>query len=134
MARAEGLGIPALSVDGNDVGAVDAASADLVARLRAGEGPMFLHARTYRLKGHTTADPDLYRDAADVAAHAARDPIKRARGALAGLGLAQPEIAAVEAEAEAEMEAAFEAAKAAAWPAPESGFTDVQDTGAGQWR
>ncbi|WP_239509994.1 thiamine pyrophosphate-dependent enzyme, partial [Serratia marcescens] len=46
--RARSLGVPATEVDGNDVLAVEAAAADLVAAIRAGGGPRFLHAHTYR--------------------------------------------------------------------------------------
>jgi pyruvate dehydrogenase E1 component alpha subunit len=48
-ARAEALGVPATSVDGNDAAAVDEAAARLVAEIRGGAGPRLLHATTYRL-------------------------------------------------------------------------------------
>src|SRR5260221_9353153 len=60
-ARAEALGIPAVGVDGNDVAAVDPIAGALIAKVRAGGGPAFLHATTYRLKGHTAADAGAYR-------------------------------------------------------------------------
>src|SRR5258705_66606 len=62
-ARAEALGIPAVGVDGNDVAAVDTIAGTLIAKIRAGGGPAFLHATTYRLKGHTAADAGAYRKA-----------------------------------------------------------------------
>ncbi len=65
-ARAESLGIPALEVDGNDVLAVDAIARELIDRLRRGEGPQFLLAHTYRLAGHTAADPAAYRPQSEV--------------------------------------------------------------------
>src|SRR6266566_3196970 len=52
-ARAASLGLPVREVDGNDVAAVDEAVGELTARIRTGGGPQFLHAVTYRLKGHT---------------------------------------------------------------------------------
>lgn len=133
-ARAESLGIPSTSVDGNDVVAVDRTCADLVARVRAGAGPLFLHARTFRLKGHTSADADQYRDAAEVAARTAEDPLLRTRAALIDLGLGDTDIDVIDAAASAEMAGAFAAAKDAPWPAQDLNFADVQDTGFGQWR
>src|SRR5690606_2525036 len=66
VARAERLGIPEMDVDGNDVLAVDAAVAELTAAIRAGSGPRFLRARTYRLTGHTGADAAAYRPKEEV--------------------------------------------------------------------
>ncbi|WP_306404203.1 thiamine pyrophosphate-dependent enzyme, partial [Escherichia coli] len=41
-ARARAIGVPAVEVDGNDVLAVDAAAAELIGAIRAGDGPRFL--------------------------------------------------------------------------------------------
>jgi pyruvate dehydrogenase E1 component alpha subunit len=57
-ARAEAFGIPAEEVDGQDVVAVQEAAARAVARARAGEGPSFLLAATYRYHGHHVGDID----------------------------------------------------------------------------
>lgn len=133
-ARAESLGIPAIAVDGNDVVAIDRVAAALVQQVRAGAGPQFLHARTYRIKGHTAADAGLYRKPEEVAAEAARDPLKRAAAALAALGFATSEIGAMDAAAKAEIDMAYAAAKAAPWPEIALAFADIQDIGAGQWR
>jgi len=51
-ARPEAFGIHTLEVDGQDVGAVYGAALELVARVRAGEGPAFLICNTYRYYGH----------------------------------------------------------------------------------
>ena len=134
-ARARSLGIPATEVDGNDVLAVHDAAGRLVAELRAGAGPRLLHAVTYRIKGHVSVDPAAYRDAAEVQAARATDPIARATArylAQPGADAALP--AALEHAARAEVAAAVAAAEAAPWPEAANAYTDVQDTGAGQWR
>lgn len=131
-ARAESLGVPAVSVDGNDVTAVDDAAAALIAAIRGGGGPRLLHALTYRLSGHTGADPAAYRAAEEVAAAWADDPIARAGRILAEAGLAA-EVAAAQAAAEAEMAAIYAAAKAAPFPPAADAFADVQDVGAPIW-
>jgi pyruvate dehydrogenase E1 component alpha subunit len=124
-ARAEACGVPATVVDGEDVLAVDAVAAELVARIRGGGGPQFLHAKCYRWEGHTGTDPAAYRPAEEVAAARERDCIRR----LAAL-LDPAEVAAIEAEAAAEMAAHRAAALAAPWPDPAAAFRDVQDAGA----
>jgi pyruvate dehydrogenase E1 component alpha subunit len=65
--KAIGYGIPGVRVDGGDVLAVYEATRDAVARARAGEGPTFIEAVTYRAAPHATADdPSLYIDAERV--------------------------------------------------------------------
>jgi pyruvate dehydrogenase E1 component alpha subunit len=54
--KAVGYGIPGVRVDGGDVLAVYEATRDAVARARAGEGPSFIEAVTYRTMPHATAD------------------------------------------------------------------------------
>jgi len=133
--RAESFGIPAVKVDGNDVLAVDEAARQLVAQVRAGSGPRLLHAITYRVKGHVSVDPAAYRDPAELQAALQTDPIARARDAfLAMPGGDAATLEAFEREAAQEVEAAVIAADAAPWPNADAAFTDVQDTGAGQWR
>jgi pyruvate dehydrogenase E1 component alpha subunit len=61
--KAIGYGIPGVRVDGGDVLAVYEATRDAVTRARAGEGPTFIEAVTYRAAPHATADdPSLYID------------------------------------------------------------------------
>jgi pyruvate dehydrogenase E1 component alpha subunit len=61
--KAVGYGIPGVRVDGADVLAVYEATRDAVARARAGEGPTFIEAVTYRTAPHATADdPSAYID------------------------------------------------------------------------
>jgi TPP-dependent pyruvate/acetoin dehydrogenase alpha subunit len=132
-ARARGIGLPAETVDGNDVLAVDAAARELVARIRAGAGPQFLHALTYRVKGHVSVDAAAYRDQGEVESAIEGDPLKLASRRLAALGVTAERIAEVDREARAEIEAALAAARAARSPEPAEAYADIQDTGAGQW-
>jgi TPP-dependent pyruvate/acetoin dehydrogenase alpha subunit len=133
-ARAQSIGVPGAKVDGNDVEAVDAAAARLAAEVRAGAGPRFLHAVTYRFKGHVSVDPGAYRDPAEVARALETDPLRIAREKLGELGVAPGLIQSVDAAAQAEIAAALVQAGAAPWPDRAAAYTDVQDTGAGQWR
>jgi pyruvate dehydrogenase E1 component alpha subunit len=134
LARAQSLGIPGETVDGNDVEAVDAAVAGMVAKIRGGDGPQFLHADTYRIKGHTAADPGAYRKAEEVAAQAIRDPLRRAAARLAALGVDPRAIDELDTAAKTEIGAAYAHAKAAPWPGEALAYSDIQDIGFGQWR
>jgi pyruvate dehydrogenase E1 component alpha subunit len=128
-ARAESFGIPAASVDGNDLLAVDETVRRLLGEIRAGGGPRFLLCKTYRLTGHTGADPAGYRSKEEVATAWRSDPVARTRDLLATGGIAAVEIAAAEHAARAEIEAAFEVAKASPYPPLARAFADVQDVG-----
>jgi acetoin:2,6-dichlorophenolindophenol oxidoreductase subunit alpha len=131
-ARAVALGVPSVLVDGNDVEAVDEAAGRIIAGLRAGSGPALMQALTYRFKGHVSVDPASYRDPAEVAAALDDDPLRLARDRLTALGLGA-EAADLEAAARDEVARAVDAAQAASWPDPAEAYTDVIDTGAGQW-
>jgi TPP-dependent pyruvate/acetoin dehydrogenase alpha subunit len=133
LARAESCGVPGVTIDGSDVIAVDHAAEELIARIRRGDGPQMLHAKTYRFEGHTSTDPATYRKAEDLAAAKARDPLSRMQSVLAGMGYGETERAAIEETTLAEMRAAQEAARAAPWPEPHSAFEDIQDEGAPAW-
>ena len=129
LARARAIGVPGAQVDGNDVFAVDEAAGRLIAEVRGGAGPRFLHAVTYRFKVHVSVDAAAYRDGAEVSRALENDPLRIAEARLA------PEAAsAIREEAQAEVARAVQAAAAAPWPAQADAYADVQDTGAGRWR
>jgi acetoin:2,6-dichlorophenolindophenol oxidoreductase subunit alpha len=129
VARAESLGIPAREVDGNDVLAVDEAAREQIHGIRAGGGPCFLLARTYRLMGHTATDAGAYRPQSEVDEHRRRDPLALCGEALRGAGVDAAQIEARLRAAEAEMRDALAAARAGPWPEPGEAFADVQDIG-----
>ena len=72
---ADAYNIPAAQVDGQDVLAVHEATNEAVNRVRAGDGPVFLEAMTYRFRGHSVADPQTYREKAEVEMWRHNDPI-----------------------------------------------------------
>jgi pyruvate dehydrogenase E1 component alpha subunit len=133
-ARASAIGVPAQAVDGNDVEAVDALAARFVAEVRGREGPRLVHAITYRFKGHVSVDPGAYRDPGEVARALEHDPLTIARAKLVARGLPDDAMATIDAAAKAEIDAAMALAAAAPTPDPASAYTDIQNTGAGQWR
>ena len=124
--KAASYGMPAETVDGMDVLAVEAAARRAVELVRAGAGPRFLEARTYRFRAHSTADPELYRAKAEVEQWKARDPVATFEGRLRGWGLvADADLAALEAAVAAELEAAVATAEAGPWEPVEDLLRDV---------
>ena len=104
-------------VDGMDVLAVRAAAAEVVERVRAGGGPEFVEARTYRFVGHSRSDPGKYRPEGELDRWRERDPLVVAAALLRGeLEAPAGEIDRAEAEVEAELERIQEAALAAPFP------------------
>ena len=129
LARARAIGVPGMEVDGNDVIQVHGISRNLMEKIRSGEGPQFLHAITYRFKGHVSVDPASYRDGEEVSRALENDPLK-----LVEKRIAAGEAASIRKAAEEEVRQALAAAAAAPWPEPAAAYTDIQDAGAGRWR
>jgi 2-oxoisovalerate dehydrogenase E1 component alpha subunit len=87
-AKGIGYGIRSLLIDGNDAAAVYAAVRAAVERAAAGGGPTLIEALTYRIEAHTNADDATrYRNADEVQAWLARDPIARLEAYLRGQSL-----------------------------------------------
>lgn len=122
-------GLPCIQVDGNDPLAVYVATKDAVDRARAGAGPTFIEAVTYRLRMHTTADdPKRYRTDAEVEAWMKKDPIIRFKKYLETKRLwSAKDEEALQAEIEAEIAEGVKIAEAHE-PNPEDMFTSVYAT------
>ena len=75
--RAMAYGIPGHTVDGMDVLAVYQAVQEAAARARRGEGPALLELVTYRYRGHSKSDKQVYRTREEVDTWLQRDPIRR---------------------------------------------------------
>ncbi|MCS6845103.1 MAG: thiamine pyrophosphate-dependent dehydrogenase E1 component subunit alpha [Caldilineales bacterium] len=75
--RAAAYGMPGVTVDGNDVLAVYDAVRQAAQRARRGEGPTLVEAITYRWRGHSKSDRQLYRTRDEIKEWQARDPIRR---------------------------------------------------------
>ena len=120
--RAAAYGIPGLRVPGDDFFAVHAAVAEAARRARAGEGPTLIEAEVVRLQSHSTDDDQrAYRDPAELAAEAARDPIPYMRDMLIERGwLTVEQDSVLRDEVSREVDRATETAEAAPDPDPAS--------------
>jgi len=100
----ESYGIPARVVDGQDVFAVAEAVTDALRHARAGHGPVFVEAKTFRFHSHTEGQADLRYSAPREAQGLDRDPLSIARARLISEGLLTEErVDALEKEVEAEI-------------------------------
>jgi TPP-dependent pyruvate/acetoin dehydrogenase alpha subunit len=75
LAKLSGYSMRAETVDGMDVFAVESLAADVVDYVRTRQAPLFLEARTYRLRAHSMYDPQLYRSKAEVKEWEERGPL-----------------------------------------------------------
>jgi pyruvate dehydrogenase E1 component alpha subunit len=123
--KAVGYGMPGIRVDGGDVLAVYQATAEALERARAGEGPTFVEALTYRCAPHATADdPTAYWDAERVEEERRNECVGRYDRYLRRLGVLTDALAE-EARADAldRMRKGIAAAEALPAPDPEVVFS-----------
>jgi pyruvate dehydrogenase E1 component alpha subunit len=73
--KAASYRIPSRQIDGMDVMAVAEAAEKAVAEIRSGNGPIFLECLTYRFRGHSMFDAELYRSKTDVDEWKDKDPL-----------------------------------------------------------
>jgi pyruvate dehydrogenase E1 component alpha subunit len=112
--KAIGYGIPGVRVDGCDVLAVYEATRDAVLRARAGDGPTFIEAVSYRAAPHATADdPSIYIDAERVEEERENECVGRYERYLRRIGVLDDELVeSVKADALERMREGIAAAEA----------------------
>ncbi len=115
--KAEGYTMPAVQCDGMDVLSVYGAVQEATEHARSGRGPYFVEALTYRFRGHSMADPELYRDKAEVQRWRAQDPIPAFGAFLVEHRIcSEQELAQVGEEVEQDMLDAVAFADSSPWP------------------
>ena len=116
--KARAYRMPAEQLDGMDPVQMEAAARRAVEHVRAGEGPYFLEARTYRFRAHSMFDTQAYRTREEIEGWKPLDPIDRLRSwMVANHELSDAEAATIDAEVAAEI-AAAEAFAEAGTPEP----------------
>ncbi len=116
-------GIPYQAVNGQDVEAVYSATKELLQGVRAGKGPAFLEARTYRFKGHYVGDPERYRSRDE--AKGFPDPLALYRERLLALSVPEATLKSLEESEEKLLDQAVELAEASPWPDPAQALEDL---------
>ena len=131
---ATAFGIEHADVDGNDVLTVAGQARSFVESMRERPGPRVLECRTTRLTGHFEGDRQDYRDPAEISAQAERDPLARAREALAQVGYQESWFEEQLATVDKQIDAAVQAARAAPEPSADQLLSDVYTPKAGTGR
>jgi pyruvate dehydrogenase E1 component alpha subunit len=85
--KAEGLGVPGVRVDGMDVLAMRETVAEHIRIARSDRQPTLVEAFTYRYRGHSAADPEVYRSKEEVEEWRKKDPVKVFRDRLQAEGV-----------------------------------------------
>ena len=132
--KAEGYGIPGQRIDGMDVLAVREAVAEGMRLAREERRPTLIEAFTYRYRGHSAADPEVYREREEVEEWREKDPIESfARRCVEAGVLGEREVREVREKAEATVLAAVEFAEASPEPALDTLYENlyVVDSDAG---
>lgn len=125
---ARSYGIMAERVDGMDVLAVRALMQKVVEQVRAGQGPFFVEAMTYRFMGHSMADPahGHYRTKEEVEEYRKRDPLLLLKETIVTNRLGtEADFKALEREVNDIVDAAVRFAEESPFPEPRELYTDV---------
>lgn len=115
--RAEGYGIPGVTIDGTDIFKVMETTRVAIDRARAGDGPTLIECKNLRLKGHAVHDPASYVPGELLDEWRERDPISLFQKQLEGRGLLDEKILGeLQARIESELDEAVEWAEGSPWP------------------
>ena len=125
--RGEPWGIPGMVVDGMDVIKVREAAGKAVTHVREGNGPVLMHIKTYRYRGHSMSDPANYRTKEEIEHYRQEnDPLLNAKQHLEQQGiLDEAGFKEIESQVKAEVLESVEFAKTSPEPHPDELYTDV---------
>jgi len=124
--RACAYGIEGITIDGNDVLGVYQTTQKLIEKMRNDSIPVILECITYRWKGHSKMDAELYRTKEEVAFWKKKCPIIKYKKYLIKEDILKPtEIENIEKEVRAEIADAAKFAKDSPFPDPEDAIEDV---------
>jgi acetoin:2,6-dichlorophenolindophenol oxidoreductase subunit alpha len=132
--RAAAYGLPKIVIDGNDADIVYRTMIDALALARSGGGPSLIECLTYRYSGHSRADPAKYRPSGELERWKQRDPVQLYRQRLQQLGIADAQLAAIDAQLQRIVDDATDACKAAPVTSIDVLLTDVYADGGCAWR
>jgi TPP-dependent pyruvate/acetoin dehydrogenase alpha subunit len=124
--RASGYGLPGITIDGNDTEVVYEEVSQSIDRARAGKGPSFIEAKTYRIEQHFSGESNHYRDDEEIRIWKEKDPLKLFREMLCNRGLSSTsELDEMESGILNEVESSAETAKQDPFPESSEAFTKV---------
>jgi pyruvate dehydrogenase E1 component subunit alpha len=124
--KAEGFGVPGVRIDGMDVLAVRDKVAEHIRIAREERRPTLVEAFTYRFRGHSAADPEVYRAKEEVEEWRKKDPIAVFATRLTSEGaLSEQDVEEIQQHADEVVTAAVEFADASEEPALESLYENL---------
>jgi pyruvate dehydrogenase E1 component alpha subunit len=119
--RAASYGIPGSTVDGNDVLAVYEAVLAAGEYARSGQGPSLIDCLSYRWRGHSKSDRNLYRTPQEIDEWKHKCPIRRFKQVLVDAAvMTRDEVEAIDQAARADVDRAAEQALTLPEPSPEN--------------
>jgi TPP-dependent pyruvate/acetoin dehydrogenase alpha subunit len=119
--RAASYGIPGKTVDGNDVLAVYEVVKTAVEYARSGQGPSLINCLSYRWRGHSKSDRNLYRTSQEIEEWKRKCPILRFKQVLVdGAVMTSDEVETIDQIAKAAIDRAAEEAQTFPEPSPEN--------------
>ena len=129
--RAEGYGMPGISIDGCDVIAVYEAVSEAAERARSGDGPTLIEAQVERYLPHTSDDDDTrYRPREEIEEARLRDPLKLFGERLAAMDILDDAWnERIHADARAEVDSVTDMVEAAEYPETDDFFDHVYADG-----
>ena len=132
--KAEGYGISGRRIDGMDVIEVRGAVAEGIRLAREEQKPTLLEAFTYRYRGHSAADPEVYREREEVEKWEQKDPIETfARRCVEAGVLGEREGGQARDAAEEQVVAAVEFAEASPEPALDTLYENLYVLDSAAW-
>ena len=131
--KGKAYGVPAVTVDGNDVFEVYEAVREAVGSARSGEGVRMVEAVTYRRKGHAEHDDQRYQPEEERLRWERLDPVARFVSRVTDEGwMTEEELAATDAMVEDELKRALDECEDDPLPEPETALAGVYVTPAVQ--
>jgi len=119
--RAASYGIPGQTVNGNDVLAVYAAVKAAAEHARCGQGPSLVDCLSYRWRGHSKSDRNLYRTPQEIEDWKLKCPIRHFKQVLVdGAVMTREQVEALDQTAKAAVDRAAEEALTFPEPSPEN--------------
>jgi TPP-dependent pyruvate/acetoin dehydrogenase alpha subunit len=119
--RAASYGIPGKTVDGNDVLAVYEAVLVAVENARSGQGPSLIDCLSYRWRGHSKSDRNLYRTPEEIEDWKHKCPIQRFKQVLVDAAvMTRNDVETIDLSAKAAIDLAAEEAQTFPEPSPDN--------------
>ena len=118
--------MPGVQIDGMQLSTVYNHTREIVEDIRTNGGPRFIEAMCYRYRGHSMADPSMYREREEVEEHRDRDPIDNYRKWLIeDQSFDEKTINDIDTEIETEIESAVKFAMDSPEPEPDTLFENI---------